>query len=63
MDITVIMMISLLLAQIGQCFMGSRCTKINTPCLSLERDVKLSPEEMAGRTFSTPPVNDNRPAR
>ena len=51
MDVaTFIMLSTLLVAQIGQCFMGSRCTKIETPCMSLERQVKLSPRERAART-------------
>lgn len=34
-----LMIITLLLGQIAQCILSSRCTKIESPCLTIERDV------------------------
>ncbi len=45
-DIFVIFMAgSVLVGQLAQCMLGSRCTEIKTPCCELKRDV-LSAEEL-----------------
>ncbi len=33
------MIVILLFAQISQCILSSRCTKISSPCFTVERDV------------------------
>ena len=41
------MMLILLFGQIAQCILSSRCTKISSPCFSIERDV-IPSTELAG---------------
>jgi len=50
--------ISLILAQIGICFAGSRCTKIETPCLSMTRKLPGEDEERPRRNS-----DEERPRR
>ena len=39
-DILMISMgVTLLLGQLSQCMLGSRCSSIDTPCFSVKRDV------------------------
>jgi len=46
--------VSILLANVGMCMAGSRCTKISTPCLQVERIVKKDSDD------SKTQVNQNR---
>jgi len=43
------MMLILLFGQIAQCILSSRCTKISSPCFSIERDV-IPSTELSGTT-------------
>lgn len=36
--------VTLLIAQISQCMLGSRCTEIETPCIKMKRDVVAVPD-------------------
>ncbi len=45
------MMIILLFGQIAQCILSSRCTRISSPCFTIERDV-IPAQEVAQRLRS-----------
>ena len=52
------MMIILLFGQIAQCILSSRCTRISSPCFTIERDV-LPADEVMQRMRSN--SNPSRP--
>jgi len=37
--ITTLMLASVLLSQLAHCVLGSRCTRIESPCITCDRDV------------------------
>jgi hypothetical protein len=43
--LTLALVASLIVSQLAGCMIGSRCTQISTPCLTLTRDV-LPPDKM-----------------
>ena len=53
------MIITLLLGQIAQCILSSRCTKIQSPCCSIERDV-LPAQELQQVQQTVKPSNLNQ---
>jgi hypothetical protein len=53
---TLILGATILLGQLAQCMLSSRCTEINTPCLSMKRDV-LPAEEVLRQQHQQPQAN------
>ena len=50
--LTTLMLASVLLSQLAHCVLGSRCTRIESPCITCDRDVldaksvkELNPEQ------------------
>lgn len=54
------MMLILLIGQMAQCILSSRCTKISSPCFTIERDVipanEVSSRLQRARSNSQPSV-------
>lgn len=46
------MILILLIGQLAQCILSSRCTKISSPCFTIERDV-IPSEEVVSRMNRT----------
>lgn len=59
MEISTLLVISLLVGQIAHCMLSSRCSEINTPCLQIKRDVIPAEEmKMPEETMTKPPALD-----
>lgn len=54
---TFILGATILLGQLAQCMLSSRCTEINTPCLSMKRDVLPAEEVLRQHQQQQPQVN------
>ena len=63
-DVYVIMLSSaVLIGQLSQCLLSSRCTEINTPCIQIKRDVLTADELNAMTSNNTNNTNNaNTPA-
>jgi hypothetical protein len=59
MDISTLLVISLLIGQVAHCMLSSRCSEINTPCLQIKRDVIPAEDlKMPEETMMKPPMTD-----